>query len=553
MFYAMKILRPIFKLLSRYGWGTTLVVLACFAVGFTWSSSDKLYSNIRLFDRAALTVSSSYVEDLDEESLIKAAIEGMLSRLDQYSRYLSGADYLYLKQETEGEFEGVGISLGYHHDTLTVESVLEGTPGHRRGIKPGDRLLAIDNVPTGGLEASKIKMLLRGPVGSRVDFLIHRPGDETFSITVERARVEIKAIPYYGMAEDGIGYIRFARFSDGCSKELRSAIKDLKRLGMRSLILDLRDNPGGLLLESVEVASMFLPKDSRIVETRGKDQQSNASYFSSGQSDFQVGGMAVLVDSQTASAAEIVAGAIQDHDRGVIIGCSTYGKGLVQQVMQFSDESALKLTTAKYYLPSGRCLQKPDWSSFELSRSTPPAPTDSLFRTTSGRPVFGGGGIIPDIYIEGEAGSPYIDALLRQSCFFDFALAHVKNNVISPGFAADDSLLAEFKAFLQKRKFIFEDDGRAAFNRLRENLPAGDEKVARALEIIDSELSRSELWEFDSNRLYVKSRLEEAIALEAFGETALYRDIWIPSQPEIVEARQILSDGHRYSGILAAR
>ncbi|HBZ00273.1 MAG TPA: hypothetical protein DEO84_03025, partial [candidate division Zixibacteria bacterium] len=422
----MKILGAIFRILSRYGWSATLIVLGAFAVGFTWSSSDELYSNIRLFDKAAITISSDYVENLNDKELIKAGIDGMLAKLDPYSKFLADDDYLYLKQETEGEFEGIGVSLGFHHDTLTVESVMEGTPGYNRGIIAGDRIISIDGTTTTNLNIRQIKMILRGQRGSTVSLGIFRPDMGAFNLKIERAKVEIKAIPFYSMVKDNVGYIRLARFSSGSSSELHNAIRDLKRLGMTSLILDMRNNPGGLLLESVEMASMFLPEKAKIVETRGKNGMVGDTYFSSGKDDFQVGGVAVLVDSLTASAAEIVAGAIQDHDRGVIIGGSTFGKGLVQQVMQFTDETALKLTTAKYYLPSGRCLQKPDWSTFELVRGKVDEPTDSLYRTDSGRAVFGGGGIIPDIFVEDDASSDYIQSIKNQAKFFDFSLVYQK-------------------------------------------------------------------------------------------------------------------------------
>jgi carboxyl-terminal processing protease len=549
----MKILKSIFRILSRYGWGTTLVVLAAFAVGFTWSSSDELYSNIRLFDKAAIAISSSYVENLDERSLIKAGIDGMLAKLDPYSKYLSDADYLYLKQETDGEFEGIGVSLGFHHDTLTVESVLEGTPSYNRGIIAGDRIIAIDGVDTEKVGMKQIKMALRGQKGSAVNLDIYRPGTGLLKFRVERDTVEVKAITYCSIVKGEVGYIKLALFSSGCTKELHDAIRDLKKQGMTSLILDLRDNPGGLLLESVEIASMFLPEKAGIVETRSKGGLIGDTYFSSGKSDFQVGGLAVLVDSQTASAAEIVAGAIQDHDRGVIIGGATFGKGLVQQIMQFTDDSALKLTTAKYYLPSGRCLQKPDWSTFELVSVKDAEPTDSLFSTDSGRSVFGGGGIMPDIFIEGNALSAYGEALKSESHIFDFSLSYLTSHKISPKFKVDAIIMADFKKFLESRDFHYETNERTAFLELRNNLNEPSAKLEAALDVVDTELSAKESWEFDDHYSEIARLLQETIIFQAFGETTLYREIRLPSEPEITEALNILSDNNRYAGILTIR
>jgi carboxyl-terminal processing protease len=352
------------------------------------------------------------------------------------------------------------------------------------------------------------------------------------------------------MASDDIGYIRLARFSEDCSKDVRMAIRDLKKLGMKSLIFDLRDNPGGLLLESVNISSLFLPRGASIVETRGKNGTVNNSYFSTGEKDFQDGGLAILVDDQTASAAEIVAGAIQDHDRGVIIGTGTYGKGLVQQVVQFSDDSALKLTTAKYYLPSGRCLQKPDWSTFELVSGPVEKPTDDLFKTDSGRPVIGGGGIIPDIYLERQETSLFIDALAKESYFFDFTLNYVKTHSVGPGFKVSENVINDFKEYLISHNFKFENEERAAFSNLKAKIKNPSQLVFDALDIIDKELAAKDAWNFDSHYLEICQKLQEAMTLESFGETALYRDIWLPTQPEISEAIGVLSDSNRYSALL---
>jgi carboxyl-terminal processing protease len=548
----MKVSSRIFQFVSRYGWAATLFILAMFAVGFTWASSEELYSNIRLFDKAALVVSSNYVENIDEFKMIKAGIDGMLSKLDQYSRYLSGPDYLYLRQETDGEFEGIGVSLEYHHDSLTVVSVLEGTPAYNIGLKPGDRILSIDGQSTLGRNVRDVKMLLRGTRGSHVALSIHRPGDTVFDIITERGRVAIKAIPYHGLVSLETGYIRLARFSEGSAQEIREAIADMQRRGMKSLILDLRDNPGGLLLEGVEIGGIFLPDNSTIVETRGKNGAITNTYASRGTPLFPSGGLAVLVDGQTASAAEIVAGAIQDHDRGVIIGSSTFGKGLVQQVMQFTDDSALKLTTSKYYLPSGRCLQKPDWSTFELISGNVERASDSLFRTDSGRTVFGGGGIVPDVFIDEKTSSAYVDALKRDSFFFDFAVAFNKSKKIRPGFKSDGRIAEEFRKFIEAKNFKFKNAGRTAFSDLTKNISMPDDELRKALSAIDKELASREKWEYDSHLPEITEELQQAIVSQALGETALYRDVWIPSDREVSEALALLTDGNRYAEILAA-
>ncbi len=549
----MKIISKIIEILAKYGWTTTLVVLAAFALGFTWSSSDNLYANIRLFDRVALMVNQNYVENIDEAKMVKAGIDGMLSRLDNYTRFLDGADYMRLLQETDGRFDGIGIGMEYHRDSLTVISVIEGTPGYRAGIKPGDKVVAIDTNSTFGLDIKDIKLLMRGPRGSAITLTIISRSGLLSDITVEREDVELKAVPYFNILSGNIGYIRLIRFSEGCSNELKEAIRKLKKRGMNSLVLDLRDNPGGLLIEAIEAAGLFLPEGSDIVETRGRNGSGSVIYASSNFPQFSDGKIAVLVNSQTASAAEILAGAIQDHDRGVVIGTSTYGKGLVQQVLQFSDDSALKITTSKYYLPSGRCLQKPDWSSFELLTPEYDKQIDTIFATSTGRPVFGGGGILPDLYIEEQPLSDFVDALKRESIFFDFASRYLAGHEIKADFNVDDQLVSEFENFVSDRDFQYIESEREAYSSLKENMTVWDKETGDALNTIDRKLAAKEQWRFQNHYMEISRNIKEAILLQKFGESAMYDRLWLVDNPEIEEALDILVDSDKYSSILAFR
>lgn len=370
---------------------------------------------------------------------------------------------------------------------------------------------------------------------------------------MKRENVAIRSVPYYSILPGAIGYIRITNFSENCLKDVKSALKDLKGRGIQSLILDLRGNPGGLLIESIDVASLFLPEDSKIVETRGRKNAIIGSYFSVESPIFPDGELAVLVDHQTASAAEILAGAIQDHDRGVIIGTETYGKGLVQQVMQFSDNSALKITTSKYYLPSGRCLQKPDWSSFEITAETPESRTDTLYYTDSGRSVFGGGGINPDIYVESMEESDYVAALKKEACFFDFAMEYSKDHKIADGFSVDNRIMKEFKEFVARRGFAFQDEDRAAFDNFKDKISFLDDETGEALKTLERKLDSRETWQFDNHYLEIQSDLNEEIVVRANGEKALYEDIWLKEHAEIKRAGEILADSEKYLSILASR
>jgi carboxyl-terminal processing protease len=531
----------------------TLALLGAFALGFTWSSSDSFYNNIRLFDRIALTVTENYVEDIDEEKMIQVGIDAMLSKLDNYTKFLRDADYARLRQETDSQFEGIGVVMETHRDTLTITSVMEGAPGYRMGLKPGDRVLKIDSVSTFGLDSKEIRLLMLGTLGSKVDLLIQSPEGKTREVGLIRDEVEIRSVPFYSMISEKIGYIRIIRFSENCLADVKEAVRDLKRQGMKSLVIDLRDNPGGLLLESIEVAGLFLPGNSRVVETRGRNGTEINSYLSDDRAALFEGELAVIVDRQTASAAEVLAGAIQDYDRGIIIGTETYGKGLVQQVLQFSDNSALKITTSKYYLPSGRCLQKPDWSTFELVRNKSEKSTDTLFYTRSGRPVYGGGGIMPDIYVESSEESDYVTALKKEACFFDFAVDYLATHETPSDFKVDNGIMTEFKKFVANRGFAFLDDDRIAFEQLKDNLSVIDDETAGALNTLEQRMDSKEIWQFDDHYTEIMEELNKEIVLRSQGEKALYEDIWLREHVEIAEAREILTDSKKYLSILASR
>jgi len=549
----MKSIGRLLDFLGRYGWTTTLVILAVIALGFTWSTSDELFSTIRLFDRIALIIDQNYVERVDRSKLVKAGVDGMLEKLDKYTRYLDGSDFLRLQQTTDGKIDGIGIYLDYHHDTLTVTSVLEGTPGQRAGILPGDRVLMIDSLAATGLDMNDIRPLMAGKKGTAIEILISRPGENEFRVSALREEMDIESIPYSGLAADKIGYIMLSRFSDKCASNMRESIGNLKQAGMTSLILDLRGNPGGLLSEAIETAGLFLPRDVPIVDTRGRDGMLIASYYAYGNPAFVEGDIAVIIDEYTASAAEIVAGAIQDHDRGVIIGTPSYGKGMVQQVLMVSDDSALKITTSRYHLPSGRCLQKPDWSDFDLMPGGEKYDdSDSIYFTAGGRPVFGGGGIIPDILLDENLESDYLSAVEREFLLFDFAAGLIRTADVDIEFKPDDKIMADFKAFIESAGFDFENEERNAYNDLKNSLRGGDSEAKKALETLDRGIDSREKWYFESNYSALAEKLEENVINMKFGETS-WLETRVSKGPPVNAAVEILSNDHKYSAIFGQR
>ncbi|MBW3661117.1 MAG: S41 family peptidase, partial [Gemmatimonadetes bacterium] len=368
--------------------------------------NDDPYQAIKLLNETIHQISDKYVDPIGPDSLYFRALSGMLMSLDPYSQLLTPDDYSDLKIHTEGNYEGLGIQIDIRDEILTVVAPIEGTPAYKKGLRAGDRILAVDGTSTKGWSQDKAVQELRGPKGSTVTLTIGREGlDETLEIDITRQPITLNAVPYAFMLEDGIGYVRFRQFSEHSRDEIRSAVRDLEKRGMRALVLDVRGNPGGLLDQAIEVSDLFLPRGVEIVSTKGRMAESDRTYNARDNDDFSVHPMVVLIDRSSASASEILAGALQDHDRALLLGQSTWGKGLVQSVFPLEGGYALKMTTAKWFTPTGRTIQRErkvvDGRFVEEPVIDSLAAGDSLkktlptFKTGAGRTVYGGGGVTP--------------------------------------------------------------------------------------------------------------------------------------------------------------
>ncbi|CAN5303059.1 hypothetical protein BH18GEM1_BH18GEM1_14230 [soil metagenome] len=445
------------------------------------SDGDDPYHAIKLLNEVIHQVSDKYVDPIPSDSLYLRALDGMLMSLDPYSQMLSPRDYEDLKITTQGNYEGLGIRIDIVDQVLTVIAPIEGTPAYKAGLRAGDQILAVDGTTTKDWSEEKAVQELRGPRGSEVELAIGRQGlEEPFRVEITRQPIELSSVPYAFMLQDGIGYVRFIQFSENGRDELRDAIRRLEREGMRGLVLDVRGNPGGLLDQSIEVSDLFLPKGVEIVATKGRMPDTDRTYTARDNDDFSVHPMVLLIDRASASASEILAGALQDHDRALLVGQSTWGKGLVQSLFPLDDGYYLKLTTARYYTPSGRSIQREDMGDFNLLPT--PAETgavgtaerngsgdrevpDSLvFKTDMGRKVFGGGGVMPDVVVEGEDLAPIARDLLTdivtKNAFFSFAVHYRSaHSSLARNFVPDAALLEEFRTYLRQEKEIdFSDE-----------------------------------------------------------------------------------------------
>jgi carboxyl-terminal processing protease len=527
--------------------------LLCMAVGFGWASADETYSFVKLFDIIALTVSEKYVEPVDIEKMVKAGVNGMIGKLDPYSQYLAGPDYEYLLQETQGEYSGVGVNLENRHDTLCVTSTYDDSPARLAGLHIGDRLISIDTASVLGKTKSQCLNLLRGEPDSKVVLKIMRPSRrDTMNLELKRAQITIDPVPYYGVDNNQIGYIRISRFTEGSAQEIELVVRELLEKNIEGLILDLRGNPGGLLFESVEVAALFLKKDDKIVETRGRGSYGSRAYNANADGIYTDGPLTVIIDDQTASAAEILAGAIQDHDRGIVIGTISYGKGLVQQIFQFSSGSALKLTTAKYYTPSDRCIQK-DTLPGDLISSNSKEDRSAIFMTDSRRPVFGGGGIIPDIYIDRLPSAPILKQIVEQGYLAEFINLYDSSSTVDEDFKVDDRLIEEFIMYLYNSGFSYANSTESAFKQFitGNNLSQNDQRLGSHFAAIDEILAERSNQELNSVRGQLKDLLYESFINQCLGAKKAIELSWLETNPEIIKAREIMGNRQSYTALLS--
>lgn len=511
------------------------------------SDGEDPYQLIKLLNETIHQVTDKYVDEIPTDSLYMRALEGMLMSLDPYSQLLTPDAYNDLRVHTRGNYEGLGIRIDIVDRHLTVVAPIEGTPAYRAGLLPGDRIEAVDGVSTKGWGEERAVQELRGPRGSRVVLTIGRQGlDERFDTEIAREPIQLSSVPYSFLLGDGIGYVRFTQFSERGHDEVKEAIRDLEKRGMHALILDVRGNPGGLLDQAIEVSDMFLPKGVEIVATRGRGTDEDRSYYARDNDDFSVHPMIVLIDQSTASASEILAGALQDHDRALIVGQTSWGKGLVQSLFALDDGYFLKLTTARYFTPSGRSIQRhEDGSAIAAmghvddgeTRSIENLPDSLVFQTDMGRPVYGGGGVMPDVVVRNvpldERSQQLAQDIAVQNAFFTFGVSHRSNNPdLEPGFTPDDALLDEFKTYLRDVKEIdfFDEafDVEADYFRdylqytlvsqhhgegaARQAVLRADRALAKAVDLLTEADTLADLFRIANREREASTREEEAVA-----------------------------------------
>lgn len=428
----------------------TLTLLLVIGIGIGTQinvlSSDNIYEQMRKFQDVLSFTQKYYVDDVDTQKLVESAISGMLKTLDPHSVYIPPKQLEKVQEDFKGSFEGIGIEFNVLHDTLTVVSPIFDGPSEKVGILAGDKIIKIDDVPCIKITNDDVQKKLRGQKGTKVSVEIIRSGvNGTLSFNIIRDKIPLYSVDTHFMIEDQVGYISVNRFAANTHQEFVDACRALKAKGMKKLILDLRSNPGGYLDQSFRMANEFLKAGQKVVFTKGRRPEFDESYVAKGNGEFQNISLIILVSNSSASASEIVSGAVQDHDRGLIVGETTFGKGLVQRQFDLSDGSAFRLTTARYYTPSGRLIQRAyksgeseeDYYREAYQRDerdtvniTHTAETDTSrpkFKTDNGRTVYGGGGVTPDYIVRAGRSTEY--AVKMRSRVFEFTSGYLDKNL----------------------------------------------------------------------------------------------------------------------------
>ena len=533
------------------------VVVLISSFSFT-DSYFEIAKNLDIFTTVYRELNNYYVDETDPGKLMKTAIDKMLKSLDPYTNYIPESEIEDFQFMTTGQYGGIGAVITKRKDYVFISEPYEGFPAQKAGLIAGDKILEINGESAKGKNTEDVSKALKGQPNTEVQLLIERPYlDDPFSVSFKRQKISVKSVPFYSYLNEAIGYIKLRSFTRNCSNDIKNAFLDLKKQGdLKGLILDLRANPGGLLNESVNIVNLFVDKGQEVVSTKGKIKSWDKVYKASkSPTDLEIP-IVVLINQSSASASEIVAGAIQDLDRGIVIGQRSFGKGLVQQTKKLSYNSQLKLTVAKYYIPSGRCIQALDYSNRNEDGSVGKIP-DSLmtaFKTKNGRVVYDGGGVNPDIEIDQDDISNLIVSLIQERLFFDYATYYkYQNPSLDSLFIMDDTGFNSFVDFLGDKSYDYKTETEKAFEVLKNK----SEKENYFAEIQDKYENLFQEFEINKkndlirNKEIIKEILSEEIVSRYFYQEGRIRTS-LNFDKEVQEAIIYLSKQDMYNSVLSA-
>ncbi|MBX2915184.1 MAG: S41 family peptidase [Cyclobacteriaceae bacterium] len=542
------------------------IVSACIiTIMLVWAftqPSEKYFDIARsldIFTTLFKEVNAYYVDEVNPKKLIETGINGMLNQLDPYTDYIPEEDLEAFSIQTTGQYAGVGALIGIVNKKTVITNPYVGFPAHRGGVRVGDEIIAVNGQNVQGKPTSEVSALLKGKPNTEVIMEVKRTGQNApISFKLKREKIKISNITYFDLVDATTGYIKLDEFTPGAAKEVEAALVDLKKRGAQKMILDLRDNLGGSLYEAVNIVNLFIPKGKEVVSTKGKVEEWNKTYNTlNNPIDTEIP-LVVLTSSSSASASEIVAGSLQDYDRAVLVGQKTFGKGLVQTTRQLAYNAQLKITTAKYYIPSGRCIQAIDYEHRKIDGSVSKFP-DSLkreFKTKSGRKVYDGAGLDPDVVVEAATFSSAVMELVSSGLVFEYATKYCSEHV-SPAsmksFRLTDQEYQQFVAWVSDQKFTYTSE----LDQKADELIASAKREKYYDELQSQFTDLKTRIEQNKNSALTRNKPELSRILEQ--EIAFHYqlskgqvEVMLDRDPELTRANQVLSTATEYHKILIA-
>lgn len=539
------------------------VLIIAMAVAGLWafnSPTDKYFEiikNLDIFATLYKEVNTYYVDEVDPNQLIKAGIDAMLESLDPYTNYIPEDDIEDYRTMTTGQYGGIGALIGTRNGKNMIIMPYEGFPAHESGLKIGDEIIRVDDINVKDKAYTDISKLLRGQANSKLQIAVKRYGvPELVNIEMTREKITIDNVPYFGLLGDGIGYIKLSDFTTNAGKEVKNAVVALQGQGATKFVLDLRGNPGGLLNEAVNVSNIFIPKGSEVVSTKGKMTDWNKTYKAlNSPVDTEIP-LVILTSSSSASAAEIVAGVVQDYDRGVLVGQKTFGKGLVQATRPLTYNSQLKITTAKYYIPSGRCIQAIDYSNRNEDGSVGKVP-DSLkvvFKTRNGRVVYDGGGVDPDIVVNLGFLPPIAVSLISKGLIFDYATEYYYHHATiasSQDFKLTDAEYNDFVTWLNDKDYDYTTRVENSIDELIKQAKKEKyyEDIDQQIQSLKTKVMHNKNTDLQKFKADINQILEEEISSRYYLRKGVIETSFSADE-SIKAAIEVLKDSDRYNQIL---
>ncbi len=539
---------------NKWSIGAAVIVAGLGFAAMHAPVSDKFFEisrNIEIFANVYRELNLNYVDEVDPGKLMRTGIDAMMGSLDPFTNYVSEAEIESYRLTTEGRYNGIGASSEKIGDYVTITELYEGFAADKAGLKAGDQIIAVDGKDAKGKDPEALNEILRGFPGTSLTLTLRRPGrSDDFKVSLVRAEVDIPNVPYKGLVGDHIGYVNLSTFTQDAGRNVAEAVKALKAEDpeLKGIILDLRGNGGGLLHEAVNVCNTFIGKDMLVATNRGKIKEQDRAFSTFMPATDPDIPLAILIDKKSASASEIVSGAMQDYDRGVLLGHRSYGKGLVQNFMEVGYNSRVKVTTAKYYIPSGRCIQ-----SVEYKNGEPVDIPDSRrakFNTRNGRTVLDGGGVTPDIMLQQPADEPLVKALSNQHLIFDFVTEYCLANPTID--SVEQFRFADFDAFLkfvELRGFAYETESEKLLREFRNKAGEDGYTLDTELGAMEQKILQAKKTALVSYKSVILDLIEREIAGRYYYKTGKIK-MTLRNDMEVTEAKKILLDQDQYKRLL---